>query len=163
MKKPLLTLAAIPLLVFGDASSIVKTPESVLNDGSIRAMGIIRKQDPFYGRYEFLELAYVVKSATGAQETGVCLVPIYREFSDGLTNTYTSVASVTRDVPDVTTEWDEMKSRVDAIWTDHTNRMARIERMRNRRKGTASAPKPNIPPTSPLRFVPPSRSGRRAK
>lgn len=55
----------------------------------------------------------------------------------------------------------EMRRRIDVLWTAHTNRQARISRARSKRATTA--PKPNVPPTSPLRFAKPSRIGRRAK
>lgn len=60
--------------------------------------------------------------------------------------------------------FDEMQKRVNVLWTDYTNRMERISRMQQRRAERQKArPRANVPPDSPLRFVPPSRSGRRAK
>lgn len=57
---------------------------------------------------------------------------------------------------------NEKFRRIDVLWADYTNRMERVEKMRQKRK-EKSAPKTNMPPTSPLRFVKPSRTGRRVK
>lgn len=54
----------------------------------------------------------------------------------------------------------EMRRRIDVLWAAHTNRQARISKARSKR---VSAPKPKAPPTSPLRFAKPSKTGRRAK
>lgn len=56
----------------------------------------------------------------------------------------------------------EKERRIDILWTDYTNRMERISKMRQKRKEKSES-KTNMPPKSPLRFVKPSKTGRRVK
>lgn len=106
-------------------------------------------------------LTFVVRSPDGAVKTNYQKVVSHQGryiAYDGDSN-YSLMPD-----PAAWASFDEMKMRVNVLWTDYTNRMERISRMQQRRAERQKArPRANVPPDSPLRFAKPSRAGRRVK
>ena len=62
--------------------------------------------------------------------------------------------------PDFVTEWEECRNRMDILWCDYTNRMARAEERREKMRLVKERVRSNEngkPPKKPLRFSAPAK------
>ena len=62
--------------------------------------------------------------------------------------------------PDFVTEWEEFRNRMDILWCDYTNRMARAEERREKMRLVKERVRSNEngkPPKKPLRFSAPEK------
>ena len=62
--------------------------------------------------------------------------------------------------PDFVTEWEECRNRMDILWCDYTNRMARAEERREKMRLAKERMRSNEngkPPKKPLRFSAPAK------
>ena len=62
--------------------------------------------------------------------------------------------------PDFVTEWEEFRNRMDILWCDYTNRMARAEERREKMRLAKERVRSNEngkPPKKPLRFSAPAK------
>lgn len=62
--------------------------------------------------------------------------------------------------PDFVTEWEEYRNRMDILWCDYTNRMARAEERREKMRLAKERMRGNEngkPPKKPLRFPAPAK------
>ena len=141
MKRLIFILAALPLCLL--ANGLVETNMVVMRDAvdnmPMYISMILRTPDGIVTNYQQVE----------------CLQkPCY-------TNAYwESVRYQMMPRPDFVTEWEEFRNRMDILWCDYTNRMARAEERREKMRLAKERMRGNEngkPPKKPLRFPAPAK------
>ena len=141
MKRLIFILAALPLCLL--ANGLVETNMMVMRDPldnmPMYIPMILRTPDGIVTNYQ--QVAYLQK-------------PCY-------TNDYwESVRFQMMPRPDFVTEWEEYRNRMDILWCDYTNRMARAEERREKMRLAKERMRGNEndkPPKKPLRFHAPAK------
>ena len=142
MKRLIFILAALPLCLL--ANGLVETNMVVMRDAvdnmPMYIQMILRTPDGTV-RTNYQQVAYLQK-------------PCY-------TNDYwESVRYQMMPRPDFVTEWEEFRNRMDILWYDYTNRMARAEERREKMRLAKERMRGNEngkPPKKPLRFPAPAK------
>ena len=155
MKKLIFILLALPFCLMADKYAILNTNEwdrmeELRNTPMFMPCAIIRFPDG-----TVLTNYQQVISVDGKY------IPINNYSLPTYTNNYyESVYHLMSPRPDFVTEWEEYRNRMDILWCDYTNRMARAEERREKMRLAKERMRGNEngkPPKKPLRFPAPAK------
>lgn len=158
MKRLIFILAALPLCLLAQKPSLVNTNwvemidkmNELINTPMFVPCSIIQFPDGTV----LTNYQQVVKEQGKYIYLNNYNLPIY-------TNHYwESVHHMMSPRPDFVTEWEEYRNRMDILWCDYTNRMARAEERREKMRLAKERMRGNEngkPPKKPLRFPAPAK------